>query len=101
MKLKPFICVVSPIKMTLTGGAVTIERDEVVYIMTGTDEKDVTEAALRRYKSYPRKFKYDEIMVHALDFRPEMIRKFVEGEILELAKQKLEIFDELDSDVIL
>lgn len=111
MKLKPFNCVVFATKSSASvtvkevspetlNFSTSIDQDMAAFIILAESAAGAEEEALERYNSYPDKFEYDRISVLSCSLRSEKILDLLEGNALELALKKLEVFEVLDADVI-
>jgi len=111
MKLKAFNCVVFALKTNIVGDGVIIgpgairfqqevNQDLATFIVLAEDAAEAERLVLERYKYYPDKFEYDKIYVYSIGFRSEKFFALLKGEVLELAQGRMEVFDELDAEII-
>ena len=70
------------------------------FIVLAENAAEAEPLVLERYKSYPDKFEYDKIYVYYIGFRSEKFLALLKGEVLELAQGRMEVFDELDAEII-
>ncbi len=100
MKMNLYNCAVFAVKTTLDGTKLGIEPDLAIYLLEAESEEIALREAERKYKSLPDKIEYDQLSVFSVQLRAGKLVKVLEGEVLKLALRKLEVFDELDAEII-